>query len=116
MPKPKILANISLTKAAKNRIIAVRKKEENKGKHLRIIIMGGGCSGFSYNFSLDNKINKDDFFIKEDENYLLAVDKTSVEFIKNCTVDYVTELGGQFFKITNPDANATCGCGSSFSV
>jgi iron-sulfur cluster insertion protein len=111
-----ITANIALSKAAKNRILEVEQKKENQGKHLRITINGGGCSGFSYNFSLDNKINDDDFFIKEDGIFLLAVDEASVEFIKNCTVDYVRELGGEFFKVINPDASATCGCGSSFSV
>jgi iron-sulfur cluster insertion protein len=111
-----IAANISISEAAKNRVLEIRKKEENKGKHLRITINGGGCSGFSYDFSLDNKVNSDDFFIKEDDFFLLTVDEASVEFIKNCTVDYVCELGGEFFKINNPNASATCGCGSSFSV
>ena len=111
-----ITANITISQTAKNRIFEIKKKTQNHNKHLRITINGGGCSGFSYNFSLDDKIHDDDFFIKDNNIYLLAVDQSSVEFIKNCTVDYVCELGGEFFKINNPDASATCGCGSSFSV
>ena len=107
---------ISLSDSAKDRILEIQKKPENQTKHLRIVIMGGGCSGFSYNFSLDDKTNDDDFIIKDDEVILLAVDSASVGFIKNCIVDYVFELGGAFFKVNNPDATATCGCGSSFSV
>ncbi|MDA9818119.1 iron-sulfur cluster insertion protein ErpA [Flavobacteriaceae bacterium] len=107
---------ISLSDSAKDRILEIKKKSENQTKHLRITIMGGGCSGFSYNFSLDDKVIEDDFIIKNNEVILLAVDSASVGFIKNCVVDYVFELGGAFFKINNPDATATCGCGSSFSV
>ena len=108
--------SITLSKAARERILDIKAKKENKGKHLRVSVLGGGCSGFQYNFKLDNEINEDDFKLANGEDILVAIDSTSLAFLNNCSIDYVNELGGSFFKIDNPNATSSCGCGSSFSI
>ena len=77
----------------------------------RIAIKGGGCSGFQYDFSFDKSIEKDDLKF---ENIL--IDKTSADLLKGSEVDYVTELIGNSFKISNPQSKSSCGCGTSFSL
>jgi len=83
----------------------------NKGSFFRIAIKGGGCSGFQYNFSFENKANKDDL---KHENIL--IDKTSADLLKGSEVDYVEDLIGNSFKINNPQSKSSCGCGVSFSL
>ena len=78
---------------------------------LHIGLQGGGCSGFKYSFSIDNNLNANDILIGK-----VLVDKTSHEFIKNSKLDYEENLMGKSFRINNPDAIASCGCGISFSV
>ena len=77
----------------------------------RIAIKGGGCSGFQYDFSFDNKQDEDDL---KHENIL--IDKKSAELLKGSEVDYVKELIGDNFKISNPQSKSSCGCGVSFSL
>ena len=82
---------------------------------VRMGVKGGGCSGFQYDFSFTKEIKDDDItFCDFDVNYL--IDKTSIEFIKEGSLDFVQELGGSFFKIENPNSTANCGCGTSFSI
>ena len=102
--------------SAKERIVELQKKPDNKGKFLRIKILGGGCSGFQYNFELDSKIAKDDFVIKEKKTAIIVIDSVSLDFLKGCSIEFVNNLGGSYFTINNPNATATCGCGSSFAV
>ena len=109
-------ALLSLSPSAEARIKEIKSKSENINKHLRITVSGGGCSGFQYGFSMDEKIEADDFKIGKNEEILLTVDSVSLDFLKSCIVDYVSDLGGSYFKINNPNAKVTCGCGSSFSV
>ena len=85
--------------------------QKDKGSFFRIAIKGGGCSGFQYDFSFDN--NKEDDDLKH-ENIL--IDKKSAELLKGSEVDYVKELIGDNFKISNPQSKSSCGCGVSFSV
>ena len=85
--------------------------QKDKGSFFRIAIKGGGCSGFQYDFSFDKSIEKDDIKF---ENIL--IDKTSADLLKGSEVDYVTELIGDSFKISNPQSNSSCGCGVSFSL
>ena len=85
--------------------------QKDKGSFFRIAIKGGGCSGFQYDFSFDKSIEKDDLKF---ENIL--IDKTSADLLKGSEVDYVSELIGDSFKITNPQSKSSCGCGTSFSV
>ena len=85
--------------------------QKDKGSFFRIAIKGGGCSGFQYDFSFDKSIEKDDLKF---ENIL--IDKTSADLLKGSEVDYVTELIGDSFKISNPQSKSSCGCGVSFSL
>ena len=85
--------------------------QKDKGSFFRIAIKGGGCSGFQYDFSFDKSIEKDDLKF---ENIL--IDKGSADLLKGSEVDYVTELIGNSFKISNPQTKSSCGCGVSFSL
>ena len=83
-------------------------------KTLRIAVKGGGCSGFQYVFNIVEKANEDDqVFQKEDCKVI--IDKTSLQFLEGAEIDYSEELIGSSFKINNPNASSSCGCGTSFS-
>ena len=85
--------------------------KKDKGSFFRIAIKGGGCSGFQYEFTIDNSKADDDL------NYdNILIDKTSADLLKGSQVDYVSELIGSQFKITNPQSKSSCGCGVSFSI
>ncbi|GAA0538004.1 iron-sulfur cluster assembly accessory protein [Rhizomicrobium palustre] len=88
---------------------------EGKPMMLRLSISGGGCSGFQYNFSLDDKQLSDDLVIEEGGIKVL-VDSTSINYVEGSEIDYVDDLIGAAFKVNNPNATASCGCGSSFSI
>ncbi len=86
--------------------------DEPPGSYLRIAVLGGGCSGFQYNFTFDNApLAEDDVSVAN-----AVVDTTSLELMQNAMLDYVEHLGGAAFEIKNPQAVAGCGCGNSFSV
>jgi len=85
--------------------------KKDKGSFFRIAIKGGGCSGFQYEFTIDNSKADDDL------NYQnILIDKISADLLKGSEVDYVSELIGSQFKITNPQSKSSCGCGVSFSI
>lgn len=108
---------LTIDQSAINRIKEVKGKIENGDKFLRITVSSGGCSGFQYVFSLDHQRNNDDLEIyQEDSKTLVVSDESSINFIRGAKLEFVNELGAQYFKITNPNAKANCGCGSSFSV
>lgn len=111
------MTQIIVSESALSRIREVRTKEQNHHKFLRISVSSGGCSGFQYIFSLDDKMQEDDLLIYS-ENYqnLVVTDLTSIQFLEGSQLDFVTELGAQYFKVSNPNAKANCGCGSSFSI
>ena len=85
--------------------------KKDKGSFFRIAIKGGGCSGFQYDFSFDNKQEDGDL---RHEN--IIIDKKSADLLKGSEVDYVEELIGENFKISNPQSKSSCGCGVSFSL
>ena len=85
--------------------------KKDEGSFFRIAIKGGGCSGFQYEFTFEQTKNDDDLSF---ENIL--VDKTSADLLKDSEVDYVSELMGESFKISNPQTKSSCGCGVSFSL
>ncbi|WP_022939975.1 iron-sulfur cluster insertion protein ErpA [Psychromonas hadalis] len=89
--------------------------DEEPNMKLRVYVTGGGCSGFSYGFTFDEKINEGDTQI-EKEGVTLIVDSMSLQYLVGGTVDYTSGLDGSRFFVDNPNATATCGCGSSFSI
>jgi len=99
-----------ITDTAKKQIIYLLKNEP-KGSFFRVSVEGGGCSGFKYNFSVDNNKTSSDILI---DNVL--IDETSLNFLKNSTLDHEENLMTKSFRIKNPDAKASCGCGISFSI
>lgn len=105
--------NIDITENAQEHIANVLKKDNVK--YFRITVLGGGCAGFQYKFDFDNEINSDDILISRSKIEIL-IDNTSLNFIKGSTIDYVNELIGSSFKIKNPQASSSCGCGTSFSI
>ena len=85
--------------------------QKPSGTFFRIAVKGGGCSGFKYDFSFDNNINQEDEKIKN-----IIIDKASLEILRGSEIDFVTELMGTSFKISNPKSKSSCGCGVSFSM
>lgn len=95
----------------------VKNSGQNQHKFLRVGISGGGCNGFQYLFNLDDKLNQDDLILyQEGKEIMVVTDKISEEFLKNGEIDFVEDLGGSEFKINNPNASSSCGCGASFSI
>lgn len=88
---------------------------EGKPMMLRLSVTGGGCSGFQYKFDLDGTQAGDDLVI-EQGGIKVLVDSTSLEFLKGAELDYADELIGAAFKVNNPNAASSCGCGTSFSI
>ena len=104
---------IEITNNAQEHIATVLKKDS--AKYFRITVLGGGCAGFQYKFDFENLKNDDDILI-HNEKIDVIIDETSMELIQNSKIDYVHELIGSSFKITNPQASSSCGCGTSFSI
>jgi iron-sulfur cluster assembly accessory protein len=104
---------ISLSPSAAKRVAFIAEKQ-GKPAVLRLAVDGGGCAGFSYRFSL-GEIEEGDA-LTETDGVTLVVDPVSLDLVDGSQVDYVEELGGSSFKVTNPNAASGCGCGSSFSV
>ncbi len=90
-------------------------EENNPNIKLRVFVQGGGCSGFSYGFTLDEEQNEDDFDFSYDEIKVL-VDSMSFQYLQGASIDYKEDLMNASFVIDNPQAQSTCGCGSSFSI
>lgn len=106
---------ITITESAQTKIAEVLAEENDPSMRLRMFVQGGGCAGFSYGFTIDNEQAEDDFEIPAGINNVL-VDSMSMQYVQGATIDYVEDLMGAQFKILNPQASSTCGCGSSFSV
>ena len=82
---------------------------------MRVAVTGGGCSGFQYNFAIDDARMDDDLVVERDGATVL-IDPVSLDFLKGAEIDFVDDMIGQSFKINNPNATSSCGCGTSFSV
>ena len=104
---------ISITPAAAQAVRELLEKRELEGYALRVFISGGGCSGFQYGMALEGNIRENDLTY-ETEGVKVVVDEVSIDYLRGSTVDYVDDLMGSGFKIDNPNAVSTCGCGSSF--
>lgn len=106
---------ITITESAQIKISDILAEENNPNIRLRMFVQGGGCSGFSYGFTLDDVKNEDDWEIPAGSSSVL-VDAMSAQYVDGAEVDYKEDLSGSSFSIKNPQAVSTCGCGSSFSV
>jgi len=100
--------------SAKAKMREILAEENDPSLKVRAFVEGGGCSGFQYGFTLDDKVEEDDFSIEFDGG-LLVVDAISAQYMTDATIDWETSIRGSNFKISNPKAQTTCGCGSSFS-
>ncbi len=104
---------ITLTPAAAQAVKELLEKRNLEGYALRVFISGGGCSGYQYGMALEDNIRETDI-LSEQFGIRVVVDEISINYLAGATIDYVDELMGSGFKIENPNAIATCGCGSSF--
>ena len=105
-----MIKEIKFTDKALKQINSLLSKKD-KGSFFRIAIKGGGCSGFQYEFTFDQSKSEDDLSFDN-----ILIDKTSADLLKGSEIDYVSELIGEQFKITNPQTKSSCGCGVSFSL
>ena len=101
---------IKFTESAREQIKKIISEDQLK-KFFRITVKGGGCSGFKYDFTFDDKTNNDDIIFDK-----AVIDKSSLDIITGSVVDFKKEMIGESFVINNPKATASCGCGLSFSV
>lgn len=107
------IGQITITHAAAKAVQDLLAKRNLEGYALRVFISGGGCSGFQYGMALDNNLREEDLRY-EMHGVQVIVDEVSAQYLKGASIDYVEELMGGGFKITNPNAVASCGCGNSF--
>jgi len=108
------VSKFGLTESAASRIAAMLENEPD-GSFFRVAVLGGGCSGFQYDFSIDTARQPDDYvFIAY--NVEVVIDSMSLELVDTAELDYKQDLMGSYFAVSNPNATASCGCGTSFSV
>jgi iron-sulfur cluster assembly accessory protein len=105
---------VKVSERAAKRIAQILKNEPAPSM-LRVAVTGGGCSGFQYNFAIDDARMDDDLVVERDGATVL-IDPVSLDFLKGAEIDFVDDLIGQSFQIKNPNATSSCGCGTSFSV
>lgn len=109
------MSTITLTDSLVKRIKALQAQDGNTDLKLRITVDGGGCQGFEYKFALDANVNADDEVFEKD-GIAVTVDDISLPYMRGATVDFVDDLIGAHFQVSNPNAKSSCGCGTSFSV
>ncbi len=108
-------SDIGITANAAKRIKELVALEGDDSLAMRVSVSSGGCSGFQLGFDLDREITSEDK-VFESEGVKVVVDETSLELVKGAELDYVDNLVGSFFKLSNPNASSSCGCGVSFSI
>ena len=106
---------VTVSASAARRILVLLAEEHNAALGLRVSVSGGGCAGFQYAFTFDEAVNADDRVFARD-GARVVIDEVSLELLKGAEIDFVEDLLGSYFKIANPNATTSCGCGSSFSV
>lgn len=104
-----------LTEAAARRIRAIVAREAQPGLRLRISVSGGGCSGFQYGFALDAHAEDGDVEVERD-GAKVVVDAMSLMYVLGAELDFVEDLNGSYFRVANPQATSSCGCGQSFAI
>lgn len=113
--RPSDRATLSLTEKAVTQVRSLLERENLEGYGLRVSVVGGGCSGFSYGLDFESEKRPEDVVLEVD-GLTIYLDSASVNYLKGTVIDYVGGLYGGGFKFNNPNASATCGCGTSFSV
>jgi iron-sulfur cluster insertion protein len=108
-------AEIGFSNQAADKVRQLMVAEGNHALKLRVFVAGGGCSGFSYGFTFDDEVAGDDAVV-EREGVTLVVDPLSYQYLLGSEIDYVEDLQGAQFVVSNPNAAATCGCGNSFAI
>lgn len=106
---------VALSAAAAKRIATLIERQGNPALKLRLSVDGGGCSGFQYRFGFDENTQPDDTIIERD-GVIMLVDPVSLPFLEGAEVDFVESLGAASFQVKNPNAQSSCGCGTSFSI
>ena len=106
---------IQVTEKAKSKVSEILTAENKAGQGLRVQVMGGGCSGFQYGLTFAESAGPADMVI-DCGSFKVYIDPVSSQYLDKATVDYIDGLNGSGFKIENPEAKSTCGCGSSFSA
>lgn len=106
---------LTVSDAARSRVRALVRGAGNPALRLRLSVEGGGCSGFRYGFTLDDTAAADDTVLDRD-GVALVVDHASLQYLAGAELDYVEAVAGAHFVVRNPNATATCGCGSSFTA
>jgi iron-sulfur cluster insertion protein len=109
------MEQVTISESAIAKITDLLAEENNPNIKLRTFVQGGGCSGFQYGFTFDEDQNEDDFVI-EHPNLKVLIDAMSMQYMVGAVIDYKEDLQGSSFVINNPNAQSSCGCGSSFSV
>ena len=112
---PSDAPTVLFTDAAAQKVRALLEDEDNKNLKLRVFVTGGGCSGFQYGFTFDETQNEDDAAMQKN-GVTLLIDPMSYQYLVGAEIDYQEGLEGAQFVIKNPNAQSTCGCGSSFSA
>ena len=110
-----MMSDIGFSDRAAGKVAELIEDEGNDMLKLRVFITGGGCSGFSYGFTFDEKVAEDDAVI-EREGVTMLVDAMSYQYLAGAEIDYREDLQGAQFVVTNPNASSTCGCGNSFAI
>jgi iron-sulfur cluster assembly accessory protein len=108
------MTDLTITERAAKKIGQILKAEPS-GAMLRLSVMGGGCSGFQYKFDVENAKADDDVLIERD-GVTMLIDPVSLQYLAGSEVDFVDDLIGASFKVNNPQAKTSCGCGTSFSL
>lgn len=107
--------NLTITESAASRMAELLADEgQTEHTRVRVFVQGGGCSGMEYGFTFDDSKNEDDWEIPAGNSSVL-VDSMSMQYLGSAEIDYIEDLTGARFKINNPNAQTTCGCGSSFN-
>lgn len=108
-------APLTVTENAARRVRRIIEAEGQPDLRLRVSVSGGGCSGFQYGFALDSSSEPDDVAIEKD-GITVVVDGMSLMYVLGSKLDFVEDLTGSYFKVSNPNATASCGCGTSFAI
>ncbi|NJO37770.1 MAG: iron-sulfur cluster insertion protein ErpA [Rhizobiales bacterium] len=113
--RPRPPGPFAVTDRAAQRIGEILARDGGRNQKLRISVSGGGCSGFQYGFDLDSS-NQDGDIAVERDGAVVVIDGMSLLYMMGCEVDFVEDLTGSYFRVNNPNAASSCGCGNSFAI